>query len=158
MTLSILPLLGSAWTGPWDDSVSNDLGRIRHAWSATRVQTASCCPCAHDQLSTRSVWFFPSRDIRRLALSCAARTTSIWSNALVSCSASRKQGDTESSPRCSRPPTEPAKNSDAPLAPRSRYILRLFSSVARRSTARPGHFTSFPSLPNPISFFAQTVL
>ena len=44
-----------------DDSASNDLGRIRHAWSATRVQTASCCPCAHDQLSTRSVWFFPSR-------------------------------------------------------------------------------------------------
>ena len=41
----------------------------------------------------------------------------------------------------------PAKNSDAPLAPRSHCILRFFSSVARRSTARPGHFTSFPSLP-----------
>ena len=44
-----------------DEYVSDDLGWIRHAWSATRVQTASCCPCAHDQLSTRSVWFFPSR-------------------------------------------------------------------------------------------------
>ena len=49
------------------------------------------------------------QDIRRLALSSAARTTSIWSNALVSCLASRKQGDTESSLRCSRPRRSPRK-------------------------------------------------
>ena len=38
-----------------------DLGRIRHAWSATRVQTARCWLCAQDQLSTRSVSLFLSR-------------------------------------------------------------------------------------------------
>ena len=56
------------------------------------------------------------------------------------------------------PATEPSKNSDAPLAPRSRYILRLFSSVARRSTARPGHFTSFPSLPIQSLFCSNCVV
>ena len=44
-----------------NEYVSDDLGRIRHAWSATRIQTASCYLCADDQLSTRSVWLFPSR-------------------------------------------------------------------------------------------------
>ena len=76
-----------------DDSVSNDLGRIRHAWSATRVQTASCCPCAaHDQLQKKIGVAVSQQQIRRLALFSAARTTSIWSNALVSCSTPRKQG------------------------------------------------------------------
>ena len=48
------------------------------------------------------------QQIRRLALFSASRTTSIWSNALVSCSTPRKQGDTESLfcgprfPRCPR--------------------------------------------------------
>ena len=142
MTLSILSLSGSAWTGPWDDSVSNDLGRIRHAWSATRVQTASCCPCAHDQLSTRSVWFFPSRI--SAGWLCPLPHVRHPFGAMRSC-LDRLQENKGIRVLASllSPATEPAKNS----APRSRYILRLFSSVARRSTARPGHFTSFPSLP-----------
>ena len=115
---------------PVDDSVSNDLGRIRHAWSATRVQTASCCPCAQDQLSTRSVWLFPS-SISASWLCPLPHVRHIWSNALVSCSASRNKGIR--SPRL------------VALA-RHRALKRLRPSVARWSTARLGHFTSLQSV------------
>ena len=77
------------------------------------------------------------QQIRRLALSSAARV-------LFNFKKTKGHGVLVLWPPLS---AVPAKNSDAPLAPRSHCILRFFSSVARRSTARPGHFTSFPSLP-----------
>ena len=42
--------------------------------------------------------------------------------------------------------------------PRSRYILRLFSSVARRSTALPGLLNFFSIAANPVSLPLETLL
>ena len=66
---------------------------------------ASCSGPAFNKIGVT----LSQQEIRPLALSSAVCTTSIWTNALVSCSASRKQGDTESSPRGPRRPRCPRK-------------------------------------------------
>ena len=137
-----------------DDSVSNDLGRIRHAWSATRVQTASCCPCAHDQLSTRSVWFFPSRI--SAGWLCPLPHVRHPFGAMRSCLDRLQENKGIRSPRLvALAATEPAKNSDAPLAPRSRYILRFFFLCGTKvyGTARALHFFSIAA--NPTTFWLR---
>ena len=60
----------------------------------------------------------------------------------------KKQGDTESSPRCSRPPRCPRKTQTRhwPQGDMMSMLSRLFSSVARWSTSRPLHFTSLQSV------------
>ena len=115
---------------PVDDSVGNDLGRIRHAWSATRVQTASCCPCAHDQLSTRSVSLFLSS--RSAVWLCPLPHVRHKFGAMRSCLV--RLQETRGRAHCTQGDM---------MSMLSRFF---FSSVARWFTARPGHFTSLQSV------------
>ena len=100
-----------------DEYVSDDLGRIRHAWSATRVQTARCCLCADDQLSTKSVWLFPCRI--SAGWLCPLPRVRHPFGATRSCLVrlQEKEWGHGVSASWPSPSTVPAKDSDAPLAP-----------------------------------------
>ena len=132
-----------------DKYVSNDPGRIRYAYGVRHVSrrlvavyvllTASfqqdrCVP-------------FPAGDPPAGSVLCRTYDIHLEQRARVFFNI-KKHGVFASWPSHS---AVSAKNSDAPLAPRSHCILRLFSSVTRWSTARPGHFTSFSIGANPVS-------
>ena len=97
-------------SGPRDEHVSADLSRCRHARSARHL----CRPRlvlrgrpafqhdGRDSLCARD----PPAGLRLLP----AGATSVWNNALASCSAQRRQGVTVFPPQGPRPPRCPAKD------------------------------------------------
>ena len=81
--------------------------------------------------------------IRKLAPFCAARAKFVQSKEVMSCSASRR----------------PRYRSPRPREGRKRATgSAFFSLVARRCTARPGHFTTFPWLPIQTLFHSGIVV
>ena len=99
-----------------DESVNNDLGGIRHAWSATRAQTARCWLCVQDQLSTRSAsLFFSRRSARWLCILPHVRHPFGPTRSCLVQLQEKEWGHGVFA-SWSSPSTVPAKDSDAPLA------------------------------------------
>ena len=129
-----------------EEYVSDDLGSIRHAWSATRVQTASCSPCAQDQLSTRLVSLFLSR--RSAPWLCPLPYVRHPFGPTRSCLVRLQENKETRSPRLVALARDGAREK-LRRATGTKVTLHVafFSSVAQRSTARPGHLTPFLRLP-----------
>ena len=75
-----------------DEGVGTGQRRIRHAWSAGQLSERSViffC-CAYDQFSKRSVYPFVTSRSASALRPLLARATSVWSNAVTSCSARQR--------------------------------------------------------------------
>ena len=110
----------------------------------SRVQTIRCWLCVHDQLSTRSVRLFLSKRSASWLRPVPTCATSVRSNAVTSCSVSRRKRITVSPASRPMPSTVIWKDLDAPVAPESRCTSFF---PRRRDGVRCGHVTSFAWLP-----------